>query len=104
MIDDYQMYKDVNNYKLEDKDILTDYEIATKELKNYLRKSENIIEDILSHIDYQKSFIIGISVYKRQRYCTCSGISHTQNFSRLMNRPPCTVLLRKPLQRAKSDQ
>ena len=36
MIDDYQMYKDLNNYKVENENLLSDYEIATRELKYYL--------------------------------------------------------------------
>lgn len=36
VIDNYQMYKDCNNYKIENEKILNDVDIATKELKNML--------------------------------------------------------------------
>ena len=36
MINDYQMFKDVNNYQIEKNKILDDYDIATIELKKYI--------------------------------------------------------------------
>lgn len=36
IINDYQMYKDVNNYKFENKKMLNDVDIATIELKEYI--------------------------------------------------------------------